>query len=164
MGAAGVVLTNTTIDYSLLPGAAHMGGLSGRVLKERSFEVLEAVARELFGRCLLISVGGRFKFMERMSGRLSDVLSHLYMASATIKQFIDDGQPDDDLPVVRLALADSLEVIQTQLRAVLDNFPVAAVGPLLKRLLFPFGTVSVQPDDRQLLAVVRLHGHCAKRE
>ncbi len=57
-GAAGVVLTNTTVDYSLLPGAVAPGGLSGRVLRERSFEMLRAVARELFGRCLLISVGG----------------------------------------------------------------------------------------------------------
>ena len=58
LGAAGVVLTNTTVDYSLLPGATPMGGLSGRVLRERSFEMLAAVARELFGRCLLVSVGG----------------------------------------------------------------------------------------------------------
>ncbi len=57
-GAAGIVLTNTTIDYSLLPGAAPPGGLSGRVLRERSFEMLRAVARELRGGCLLISVGG----------------------------------------------------------------------------------------------------------
>ena len=57
-GAAGVVLTNTTTDYSLLPGAAAPGGLSGRVLRQQSFEILHAVARELFGRCLLISVGG----------------------------------------------------------------------------------------------------------
>ena len=57
-GAAGVVLTNTTIDYSRLPGSAAPGGLSGRVLRDRSFEMLHAVARELFGRCLLISVGG----------------------------------------------------------------------------------------------------------
>ena len=57
-GAAGVVLTNTTTDYSLLPGAAAPGGLSGRILRQRSFEMLRAVARELFGRCLLISVGG----------------------------------------------------------------------------------------------------------
>ncbi len=57
-GAAGVVLTNTTTDYSLLPGAAAPGGLSGRILRQRSFEILRAVAGELFGRCLLISVGG----------------------------------------------------------------------------------------------------------
>ena len=57
-GAAGLILTNTTIDYSLLPGAAPPGGLSGRVLRERSFEMLAGVARALFGRCLLVSVGG----------------------------------------------------------------------------------------------------------
>jgi len=57
-GAAGVILTNTTIDYSLLPGSAPPGGLSGRVLRDRSFEMLRAVASELFGHCLLISVGG----------------------------------------------------------------------------------------------------------
>ena len=57
-GAAGVILTNTTIDYSLLPGSAAPGGLSGRVLRQRSFEMLRAVANELFGHCLLISVGG----------------------------------------------------------------------------------------------------------
>ncbi|MFQ5349000.1 MAG: quinone-dependent dihydroorotate dehydrogenase [Thermoanaerobaculia bacterium] len=57
-GATGVVLTNTTVDYALLPGSVPPGGLSGRVLRRRSFEMLHAVARELFGRCLLISVGG----------------------------------------------------------------------------------------------------------
>jgi dihydroorotate dehydrogenase len=57
-GAAGVIATNTTIDYSLLPGAKDFGGLSGRVLREKSFRIFEAVAKALFGRALLISVGG----------------------------------------------------------------------------------------------------------
>jgi dihydroorotate dehydrogenase len=57
-GAAGVVVTNTTIDYSLLPGVEPRGGLSGRVLRQRSFEVLQLVARHLSGRSQLISVGG----------------------------------------------------------------------------------------------------------
>jgi dihydroorotate dehydrogenase len=57
-GAAGIVLTNTTTDYSLVAGADRVGGLSGRVLKKRSFELLECLAAELFGRCLLVSVGG----------------------------------------------------------------------------------------------------------
>jgi dihydroorotate dehydrogenase len=57
-GAAGLVATNTTIDYSLLVGAKNAGGLSGRVLTEKSFRVFEAVAREIYGRAVLISVGG----------------------------------------------------------------------------------------------------------
>jgi dihydroorotate dehydrogenase len=57
-GAAGIVATNTTNDYGLLPGAQHFGGLSGRVLQEKSFRIFDAVARSLFGRAVLISVGG----------------------------------------------------------------------------------------------------------
>jgi dihydroorotate dehydrogenase len=57
-GAAGVIATNTTIDYPLLPGARDFGGLSGKVLKEKSFRIFEAVAKALFGRAALISVGG----------------------------------------------------------------------------------------------------------
>lgn len=57
-GAAGIIATNTTIDYALLPGAKDFGGVSGRVLREKSFRLFEAVARRLFGRTVLISVGG----------------------------------------------------------------------------------------------------------
>lgn len=57
-GAAGIVATNTTTDYSLLAGARDFGGLSGRVLAERSLEVLQAIAGRLFGRAVLISAGG----------------------------------------------------------------------------------------------------------
>jgi dihydroorotate dehydrogenase len=57
-GAAGVVATNTTVDHSLVAGVRGPGGLSGRVLRDKSFRVLEALAGELFGRALLVSVGG----------------------------------------------------------------------------------------------------------
>jgi len=57
-GADGIVLTNTTVDYDLLPSAHRIGGLSGRVLRERSRELIVAAGRRLFGRCLLVSVGG----------------------------------------------------------------------------------------------------------
>ncbi len=57
-GAAGIIVTNTTIDYRLIPDVPEVGGLSGRVLRARSFEMLEALARALFGKTLLVSVGG----------------------------------------------------------------------------------------------------------
>lgn len=57
-GVSGIILTNTTTDYALLPEAARVGGLSGRVLAQRSFEMLAAVAAELAGETLLVSVGG----------------------------------------------------------------------------------------------------------
>lgn len=57
-GAAGVIATNTTTDYALLPGAREAGGLSGAVLREKSFRLFDAVAAALFGQAVLISVGG----------------------------------------------------------------------------------------------------------
>jgi len=57
-GADGIIATNTTIDYSLLPHPKDIGGLSGAVLKEKSFKIFEAIAKELYGKTILISVGG----------------------------------------------------------------------------------------------------------
>ena len=57
-GADGIVATNTTIDYSLLSGAKDFGGISGKVLKEKSFVLFEALAKEFYGKTSLISVGG----------------------------------------------------------------------------------------------------------
>ena len=57
-GAAGIIATNTTVDYSLVPGVQEKGGLSGGVLREKSFTVFRAIADRLAGKTVLISVGG----------------------------------------------------------------------------------------------------------
>ncbi len=57
-GADGIIATNTTIDYSLVPHPADVGGLSGAVLKDKSFAIFDAVAAALYGKTTLISVGG----------------------------------------------------------------------------------------------------------
>jgi len=57
-GDDGIIATNTTIDYSLVEEPKDIGGLSGAVLKEKSFEIFEAIAKELYGKTVLISVGG----------------------------------------------------------------------------------------------------------
>jgi dihydroorotate dehydrogenase len=57
-GAKGIIATNTTIDYSLLPDAKGFGGVSGAVLKEKSFAMFEEIAKAFYGKTTLISVGG----------------------------------------------------------------------------------------------------------
>ncbi len=57
-GADGIIATNTTIDYSLTPNAKDFGGISGELLKEKSFEIFDAIAKELYGKTILISAGG----------------------------------------------------------------------------------------------------------
>ncbi|MFZ9659900.1 MAG: quinone-dependent dihydroorotate dehydrogenase [Arcobacteraceae bacterium] len=57
-GADGIVATNTTQDYSLVPNAQNFGGLSGRVMSQKSYELFKEIGRELYGKTTLISVGG----------------------------------------------------------------------------------------------------------
>jgi dihydroorotate dehydrogenase len=57
-GADGIIATNTTVDYSLVKNPQNRGGLSGKILKEKSYKMLTALAKELFRKTILISVGG----------------------------------------------------------------------------------------------------------
>lgn len=57
-GAGGIIATNTTIDYSLLPGAQDFGGVSGKVLEKKSEKFFEELSQEFYGKAPLISVGG----------------------------------------------------------------------------------------------------------
>ncbi len=57
-GASGIVATNTTVDYSLVENAKENGGLSGEVLREKSYIFFKELAYELYGKTILISVGG----------------------------------------------------------------------------------------------------------
>ena len=57
-GASGIIAANTSTDYSLLPGAREFGGISGKVIREKNFAIFDSIAGELYGKTILISVGG----------------------------------------------------------------------------------------------------------
>jgi dihydroorotate dehydrogenase len=57
-GADGIVATNTTQDYSLLPNPKDFGGISGKVMSDKSYELFKAIGKELHDKTTLISVGG----------------------------------------------------------------------------------------------------------
>ncbi|NOX15375.1 MAG: quinone-dependent dihydroorotate dehydrogenase [Epsilonproteobacteria bacterium] len=57
-GADGIIATNTTIDYTLLENSQNFGGISGKVLKEKSYNLFRKLAVEFYGKTTLISVGG----------------------------------------------------------------------------------------------------------
>ncbi len=96
---------------------------------------------------VLLALGGAFKFKEKISGRLADVLSHLYMCSAVLKRFEDTGRPKEDLPMVHWALRDSLLTVQNRLINTLRNFPIRWLGQLIKMLIFPIGHPYKEPAD-----------------
>jgi acyl-CoA dehydrogenase len=96
----------------------------------------------------LLVVGGDLKRRERLSARLGDVLSELYLASAALWRYEQDGQPTDDLPLLRWALDDCLARAGDALDELFANYPNRWLGRLLRALMFPTGRPR-GPDDEQ---------------
>jgi acyl-CoA dehydrogenase len=95
----------------------------------------------------MIVLGSTLKRKESLSARLGDVLSYLYLASATLKRFEDQGRQPADLPLLQWACEEALFTIEDRLDAVLRNFPNRPVAWLLRGLVFPFGRRAKRPSD-----------------
>ena len=93
-------------------------------------------------------LGGSLKRRERISARLGDVLSQLYLASATLKRYEDEGRQKADLPLVHWGVQDSLHQAEQALDDLLRNFPNRAVAGLLTFIIFPLGLRCPAPSDR----------------
>ncbi len=96
----------------------------------------------------MLSLGGKLKYKERISGRLGDVLSQLYICSAMLKRFEIQGRPANDQPILAWAFHDSINKIQNALGLVVDNFPSRGIRVLLSLIIFPLGRHEMQPGDR----------------
>jgi acyl-CoA dehydrogenase len=93
-------------------------------------------------------LGGELKRKERLSARLGDVLSHLYLSSAVLKFHHDGGQPEDELPYLQWTLENSLYEIYRAFDEFFDNFPNRMIGRLLRLNVFPLGRPYRQVSDR----------------
>lgn len=107
-----------------------------------------AAAFALLADSSMLLLGGELKRRERLSARLGDVLSHLYLASAALKRYHDQGCPPEQQALLRWALEESLYHGEQALEALLDNFPNRAFACLLRVLTFPLGRRHRGPDDR----------------
>ncbi len=92
-------------------------------------------------------LGGDLKRKERLSARLGDVLSHLYLASTVLRYYQDGGCNEQELPYVHWNLQRSLFLIQKAFLDFFRNFPVRSLGLTLKWMVFPWGARFKQPDD-----------------
>ena len=101
-------------------------------------------------------IGGSLKRKEMLSARLGDILSHLYMMSATVKRFHDDGCPEEDVPLLTWAMYDSSFRLQVAMDGVLANFPSRPIAWLLRRVAFPKGLTLTAPHDKWVSRVARL--------
>ncbi len=88
----------------------------------------------------MLAMGSDLKRKERISARLGDVLSYLYLATAALKRFNDEGRKKEDLPLVQWAVEDSLYNIQHAIDELINNFPNKWLAVALRAIIFPLGT------------------------
>jgi len=107
-----------------------------------------SAALALLADTSMLSLGGKLKVKEKLSGRLGDILSNLYIMSAMLKRYEDQGRPEIDHPFLAWAMYDRVYAIQTAIDGVLRNFPIRPVAWLLRALVFPIGMHEKTPGDR----------------
>jgi acyl-CoA dehydrogenase len=95
----------------------------------------------------LVTLGGSLKRRERISGRLADVLSHLYLVSAILKRFDERDQPVEEWPLVQWGCEESFRKIQESLDGIIRNLPLRPAAWLLRLLVFPTGRRQAGPKD-----------------
>ncbi|MDO8988586.1 MAG: acyl-CoA dehydrogenase [Sideroxyarcus sp.] len=96
----------------------------------------------------MLVLGGALKRREKLSARLGDVLSQMYLCSAVLKRFEDDGRPEEDLPLLHWGMQDGLYRIQLALDGVLQNFPNRIAALVLRAMIFPLGQHQRPPSDQ----------------
>ncbi len=100
-------------------------------------------------------LGGGLKTKQKITGRLADALSELYMLSAVLKRYDDDGRPQGDHLIVELAAQNGLHRFQEAIGGTIDNFPARWVRPLMRVVVFPLGRRFKPAPDALGKAVAR---------
>jgi len=96
----------------------------------------------------MLSLGGGLKRKEKLSARLGDILSLLFIATAVIRKFDVEGQRADHAALAQWAAEDCLYQAAQAFRGVLANFPHRAVAATLRLALFPLGLRQRPPSDQ----------------
>ncbi|MDR9829299.1 acyl-CoA dehydrogenase [Vibrio sp. FNV 38] len=137
-GAFGAALTGSKFIKAQMPGPT-----------KRYYQELTRLSRALAVSAdfAMLTLGGDLKRKEMISARLGDVLSYLYLASAALKKYEDEGRQQQDLNYVHYAVQHCYYHAAQALTEAFRNYPVAGVGGLLKSLIFPLGNHFKKPSD-----------------
>jgi acyl-CoA dehydrogenase len=146
----GFAFSNAARSFVLGLVNAKIGAAPGDKYTRRFYRKLNRYAANLalVADTSMLLLGGKLKFKEKLSARLGDVLSNLYIASAMLKRYEDQGRPIADQPLLAWAFHDCAFRMQTALDGVLRNFPIRPAAWLLRALVFPIGRREAPPSDR----------------
>jgi len=114
----------------------------------------------------MLTLGGKLKIKELLSARLGDVLSCMYLASAVLKHFEDQGRRATDIPLVEWSVRTLMYQAQEQLHSFLRNFPNRSVAFILRSVIFPRGRTYSSPSDdlgQKIVALITETGEARQR-
>ena len=155
----GFAVSNAASTLILSLSMGLLGKVPGDRISRPYFRALNrlSAAFAMLADLSMMLLGGELKRRERLSARLGDVLSHLYLASAALKRYHDQDYPEHVRPLLHWALEESLGKAETAIDALLSNFPNRLLGSALRVLVFPFGRRHQGPDDHldaQVAAII----------
>jgi acyl-CoA dehydrogenase len=104
----------------------------------------------------LLTLGGALKRKEMLSARFGDVLSELYLLSAALKRWEEEGRQKEDFAALEYCMAAGIRTIENRLAEICANLPNRLVGWLLKFVVQPFGARVLGPSDRVVQACAQL--------
>jgi acyl-CoA dehydrogenase len=145
----GFAVSNAASTLVLNLGFGHFEHVPGDDLSKGYFRSLnrQAAAFAMLADLSMMLLGGELKRRERLSARLGDALSYLYLSSAALKRYHDMGSPDYMRPLFQWAMEESLGQAERALDELLANFPNRVFGALLRAVVFPFGRRHKGPSD-----------------
>lgn len=103
-----------------------------------------------------IVMGPSLKKRQKLGGRLSDALSELFLLSAVLKRYEDDGFPKEDLSIVSLSVHNSLYRFQESIKGAIRNFPIPLLKPFLWLILMPLGGRRTIASDKRGHDIVQI--------
>src|SRR5690606_10201054 len=109
-----------------------------------------AAAFSVLSEMTVLSLGGSLKRREMLSARLGDILAELYLLSAVLKRWHDEGRHEADLPLVKVCAFQGFWVIEKRIDDILLNYPSRPLAALLRVLILPFFTRVRPPTDAAL--------------
>lgn len=147
-----VAFTSKNLLRSLFHGltSARFVFAPGRRPARRYYQHLTrmSAAFALMTDIALLTLGGDLKRKEKLSGRLGDILSQLYLASACLKRFEDQGRPKQDEPLLHWCCQHTLFEMQRAFDGLLQNLPNRPIAWVMRWMVFPWGQHFKQPGDK----------------
>ncbi|HSS69328.1 MAG TPA: acyl-CoA dehydrogenase, partial [Casimicrobiaceae bacterium] len=158
-GHIGFVLSNFARTFVLGVTGSHLAPCPD--VAPETFRYYQQLTRFSAALAFLADVsmgflGGALKRKEKLSARLGDVLSYLFLCSCVLKRYQDEGAHPADAPLMHWAIWDAMFKAQNALEGVISNFPNRLIAAIMWRTVFPLGRPYVVPSDKLGHEVARL--------